>query len=176
MNARRVRIDGAVHEVALEATGDQVTLREGERTIAGRRAWQGARLTLEVEGRTVEAHVVRGQRGGIELWLGGERYAVEEVRAGGDAAGAQGANDETELLAPMPAKIVRVHVAAGDAVNDGQALVVLESMKMEMSVTAPRAGRVRRVGADVLPGAIVTAGTLLVELEPAGAAQEPAAD
>ena len=67
----------------------------------------------------------------------------------------------------MPAKIVRVHVAAGDAVTDGQALIVLESMKMELAVTAPRAGRVLRVGADVVPGAIVTAGTLLVELEPA---------
>jgi biotin carboxyl carrier protein len=174
MTTRRVRIDGATHEVALavDAAG-AFTLREGERTITGMRRWVGARLEITVSGHALAAHVVRGPRGGVELWMGGERYAVEELRAGagatagGGAAG--GAAGDDELLAPMPAKIVRVHVAAGDAVTDGQALVVLESMKMELSVTAPRAGRVRRVGADVIPGAIVTAGTLLVELEPASA-------
>ncbi len=91
---------------------------------------------------------------------------MEEARgsAGGAAAGDE---DEDEIIAPMPAKIVRVLVAGGDAVAIGQTLVVLESMKMELSVTAPRAGTVRRVGGEVVPGAIVAAGTLLVELEPA---------
>jgi len=177
MTARRVRIDGATHEVALtvDAAG-AFSVREGERAIAGTRRWIGARLELEIGGRTLEAHIVRGARGGVELWFGGDRYIVEELRAGAGAAGGAsgGAGDDDAMLAPMPAKIVRVHVAAGDAVTDGQALVVLESMKMELSVTAPRAGRVRRVGADVIPGAIVSAGTLLVELEPASAAN-PAA-
>jgi acetyl/propionyl-CoA carboxylase alpha subunit len=155
MSGVRVRIDGAVHEVDLAGAG--ATWR-----------WVGPRLELALEGRSIEAHVVRGARGGLELWIGGERHLVEEVRgAGGDGAGGgASAADESELTAPMPAKIVRVNVAAGDAVTDGQALVVLESMKMELTVTAPRAGRVRRVGADVIPGAIVAAGTLLVELEP----------
>lgn len=161
MTAQRVRIDGVVHEVDLAGAG--ATWR-----------WVGARLELTLDGRTREAHVVRGARGGLELWIGGERYVVEAVRGDGAAGGAGGggasAADESELLAPMPAKIVRVNVAAGDTVSDGQALIVLESMKMELSVTAPRAGRVRRVGADVIPGAIVAAGTLLVELEPAAPA------
>ena len=152
----RVRVDGAVHEIDLAGA----TWR-----------WVGARLELTLDGRTREAHVVRGARGGrgaIELWIGGERHVVEAVRGDGAAGAGGGASaaDESELLAPMPAKIVRVNVAAGDTVSDGESLVVLESMKMELSVTAPRAGRVRRVGADVIPGAIVSAGTLLVELEP----------
>jgi acetyl/propionyl-CoA carboxylase alpha subunit len=153
MSGKRVRIDGAIHEVDLAGA----TWR-----------WVGARLEFTLDGRTCEAHVVRGARGGIELWIGGERHLVEEVRgAGGDGAGGgASAADESELTAPMPAKIVRVNVAAGDMVSDGESLVVLESMKMELTVTAPRAGRVRRVGADVIPGAIVAAGTLLVELEP----------
>lgn len=155
MSRKRVRIDGAVHEVELPG--------------AGAWRWVGTRLELTLDGRTIEADVVRGARGGIELWIGGERHLVEEVRGAavaGDGAGSASAADESELTAPMPAKIVRVNVAAGDMVSDGQALVVLESMKMELTVTAPRAGRVRRVGADVIPGAIVAAGTLLVELEP----------
>jgi acetyl/propionyl-CoA carboxylase alpha subunit len=176
MTARRVRIDGATHDIALavDAGTGAFTVREGERTIAGTRRWAGARLEIEIGGRAREAHVVRGPRGGIELWISGERYAVEELRGGDAAGGANGGSaraDDDAMLAPMPAKIVRVHVAAGDAVADGQALVVLESMKMELSVTAPRAGRVRRVGADVIPGAIVAAGTLLVELEPASPAK-----
>jgi biotin carboxyl carrier protein len=66
----------------------------------------------------------------------------------------------------MPAKVVRIAVAKGDLVEDGQTLVVLESMKMELGVTAPRAGRVMKVDAEI--GAIVPAGAVLVELEPAG--------
>lgn len=170
MIGRRLRIDRALHDVTLEVRGEEFTLREGERVVSGRRRWAGARLTLEVEGRVIEAHVTRDARGTLELWLGSERYAIEEERGGGGGAvRGTGDADEDELTAPMPAKIVRVHVAAGDPVESGQPLVVLESMKMEMSVTAPRPGRVRRVGPDVVPGAIVTAGTLLVELEPAGA-------
>jgi len=56
---------------------------------------------------------------------------------------------------------------SGARVRVGEPLVVLESMKMELGVTAPRAGRVQRIGAEVKVGAIVPAGTLLVELEPA---------
>jgi biotin carboxyl carrier protein len=66
----------------------------------------------------------------------------------------------------MPAKVVRITVSKGDTVEDGQTLVVLESMKMELGVTAPRAGKVQKIGAEV--GAIVPAGAVLVELEPAG--------
>ena len=66
----------------------------------------------------------------------------------------------------MPAKVIRIAIAAGDTVTEGQTLVVLESMKMELGVTAPRAGRVQKLGAEMKLGAIVPAGTLLVELEP----------
>ncbi len=115
--------------------------------------------------RTVEAIVVKaGGGGGYEVWIGGERHLVEEERRGARVEGG-GAEDDV-MVAPMPAKVVRLAVKAGDDVTDGQTLVVLESMKMELGVTAPRAGRVKQVGADVKVGAILPAGTLLVELEP----------
>jgi 3-methylcrotonyl-CoA carboxylase alpha subunit len=90
---------------------------------------------------------------------------VEEERRGARAG--SGGESEDILVAPMPAKVVRIAVKAGDEVTDGQTLVVLESMKMELGVTAPRAGRVQSVGAEVRIGAIVPAGTVLVELVPA---------
>ncbi len=68
------------------------------------------------------------------------------------------------VAAPSPGTVVSVEVGAGDAVAVGQALVVLEAMKMEHVVAAPAAGTVRRV--DVAPGDPVTEGQPLVEVEP----------
>jgi biotin carboxyl carrier protein len=125
----------------------------------------GGRLTLTLEdGRVVEAVVVKQAAGRYEVWIDGERHAVEEERRG---RGGHGSNESDDaLVAPMPAKVVRIAVAKGDLVEDGQTLVVLESMKMELGVTAPRAGRIMKIDAEV--GAIVPAGAVLVELEPAG--------
>ena len=112
----------------------------------------------------IEAVVVKLAAGRYEVWLDGERHLVEAERRA-----RQGGSNESEdaLVAPMPAKVVRIAVAQGDTVEDGQTLVVLESMKMELGVTAPRAGTVKSIGA-IAVGAIVPAGTVLVELEPAG--------
>ena len=127
---------------------------------------EGGRLTLASDGRSVEAIVVRAGAGRYELWIDSERHVVEAERAGGEEKGAGG---DDALIAPMPAKVVRIAVQAGDVVEAGQTLLVLESMKMELGVTSPRAGRVERVGAGVVVGAIVPAGTVLVELAPEAA-------
>jgi biotin carboxyl carrier protein len=64
----------------------------------------------------------------------------------------------------MPGKVVRVLVRQGDPVEAGQPLVVLESMKMEQTLTAGMAGRVTRVLVE--EGTVVQARALLVELAP----------
>jgi biotin carboxyl carrier protein len=63
----------------------------------------------------------------------------------------------------MPGKVVRVLVSPQDSVEAGQGLVVVEAMKMENEIGAPRAGRVKSV--DVQPGQNVETGTRLVVLE-----------
>ncbi len=55
----------------------------------------------------------------------------------------QGAHDA--LIAPMPGKIVKVHVAEGERVGANQPLLVLEAMKMEHTIAAPHAGTVARL-------------------------------
>lgn len=67
------------------------------------------------------------------------------------------------LLAPMPGQVLAVHVAAGDRVEAGTVLLVLEAMKMEHGIRAPHAGTVRAVHFAV--GARVDDGAVLVELE-----------
>jgi pyruvate carboxylase subunit B len=67
------------------------------------------------------------------------------------------------LLAPMPGLVVRVNVKAGDTVEAGQGLIVMEAMKMENELRVQAAGRVKTV--LVTPGSVVEKGALLIELE-----------
>jgi acetyl/propionyl-CoA carboxylase alpha subunit len=80
------------------------------------------------------------------------------------SAGALGPGDS--LAAPMPGTVLRVDVHEGEHVDEGQTLVLLEAMKMELAVTAPAVGVVSAV--LVGPGELVSRGQPLVELEGAG--------
>jgi len=68
----------------------------------------------------------------------------------------------TPVKAHIAGTVWKVEVAVGDAVSEGQTVVILESMKMEMPVEAPSAGTVTRIVA--VPGQSVEEGTLLIEL------------
>lgn len=80
-----------------------------------------------------------------------------------EASAALAAVGPSRLDAPIPGKVVKVHVSVGDEVEAGQPLVVLEAMKMENELTATQAGKVMAV--HVEPGQTIDAGGLLVELE-----------
>jgi biotin carboxyl carrier protein len=67
------------------------------------------------------------------------------------------------LAPPMPATVASVLVAPGQPVARGDVLIMLEAMKMELPITAPRDGRVRSVACR--PGELVQPGIALVELE-----------
>ncbi len=96
---------------------------------------------------------VQSAGGDIELDIV-ERFSV---------AGSQ--NPEGSLVSPMPGRVVRVSVAAGDVVEAGTELVVIEAMKMEHKLTAATSGRVGEV--LVSAGDQVAAGQLLVVVEDA---------
>lgn len=68
-----------------------------------------------------------------------------------------------EITAPMPGKVVRVLVEAGEEVEVGAGLVVVEAMKMQNEMKSPRAGAV--VSIKVAAGDTVEAGTLLAVIE-----------
>lgn len=78
----------------------------------------------------------------------------------------QGAAARNSVVAPMPCKVLRVEVEVGEVVRVGQALVVIESMKMETVIRSPVEGVVGRVVHGA--GELCKAGTALVEFEEGG--------
>jgi len=116
-----------------------------------------------IDGRSYEARVEETPAA-LVVVIDGQRFEIE-VRdprrltrkgAGGAADGVQ------TVAAPMPGKVVRVLAAAGDAVEAGQGLLVVEAMKMQNEMKSPRAGKVLSLSAK--EGATVTAGEVLATI------------
>ena len=88
-----------------------------------------------------------------------------------DTEGTQGTETSTRrvrgterraITAPMPATILAIKVQVGDQVKNGDTLVIIEAMKMELPVTAPGDGRVRAIKCRV--GELVPGDAVLIEL------------
>jgi len=154
LEAGRVRIasGGRVRDVRLESGGARI---DGARTEV-RSSVSGEARILEIDGHR---HAVRAARSGDRAFVWCDGDVFEFVRVG-RAERAPG--DADDLRAPMPGRIRRTLVAAGDAVARGQVLVVLEAMKMEHAIRAPRDGTVRRIAHR--DGELVEAGAALVEI------------
>ena len=88
-----------------------------------------------------------------------ERIASLRERAGRGRA-VSGRSGPLEVRAIIPGKVVAVSVAPGDAVTAGQQLLVVEAMKMQNELRAPRDGTISRVG--VTPGVNIEVGDMLV--------------
>ena len=123
-------------------TGDGLCRTESGRTRPFAWAWVGAEL---------------------HLWLDGDLFVFQrpETRRRGNNNATEASGD---ILAPMPGAVLEVLVAEGDRVEQNQTVALMESMKMELVITAPRSGVVRRV--SVQPGQQVDRGMRLLELGP----------
>jgi acetyl/propionyl-CoA carboxylase alpha subunit len=152
----------AVVEVTQDAGRYRVTLDDQVWDVDARLTAQGI-SSLIIDGVSHVADV-DDDTGVCIVEVGGETYSirVEEqtryiIRTRGGAAGAGGGQT---LEAPLPGKITHVAVQVGDAVVAGQALIVIEAMKMENELKAVAAGTVRDV--RVAAGQAVNAGDVLV--------------
>ncbi len=117
----------------------------------------GSAMVLRVDGVLHRLQVVR--RGSeVTVVLGGRNHVLQAIDplAPPDTAVA-GAD---RVTAPIPGRVARILVAAGDAVAKGSVLLVLEAMKMELSLVAPKDGVVARISHGV--GEMVEEGTELV--------------
>ncbi|MGR8918160.1 MAG: acetyl-CoA carboxylase biotin carboxyl carrier protein subunit [Gammaproteobacteria bacterium] len=126
--ALELTLDGAVHTVS---EGHPLADGSVQLTVDGRhytvwRTHEGDRVHLQINGRTFSV-------------------AYEDAIA----AAQHGAGGEDVLRADMPGVVVAVHCAPGARVGAGDTLMVVESMKMQINVVAPRDGVVERVDVDV---------------------------
>jgi biotin carboxyl carrier protein len=114
-------------------------------------------VIVEHEGRRHRIGVVRTARGAWVSFPGGAALiAAKHTEARGIAA-------EDGVVAPMTGKVVQVRVKPGQEVAADEVLVVLEAMKMEYRLAAPRAGKVATVGCR--EGELVDLGVTLVTLD-----------
>jgi biotin carboxyl carrier protein len=146
--------------VAVTRAGATLEARIGDATYRGTLRRRGDVWELALADRTVTATVIR-ERDEVWVALDGEVYRCAAVPEDRRADGA-GAAHAPRVTAPMPGKVLDVLVREGQTVAAGDALVVLEAMKMETVATAEAAGTVVRV--HVAPGAMVEPGQTLVEL------------
>jgi acetyl-CoA/propionyl-CoA carboxylase, biotin carboxylase, biotin carboxyl carrier protein len=131
-------------EVTATASGWLVGLNGGDAEAASIHE-SGQRLTCAYDGQTTTFHIADD---GDTHWIGtgGQSWSLQIVRAARQQRLATSAA-AGPILSPMPGMLLSVHVAVGDQVQQGQALAVVEAMKMEHTVTAPAAGVVLRVHA-----------------------------
>jgi biotin carboxyl carrier protein len=101
---------------------------------------------------------------GNEITIGGHRFLIEvdDPRQWKRSSRAGDAHGHASIAAAMPGKIVRVLVAVGDEVLAGQGIVVVEAMKMQNELKAPRDGRVTAI--EVSENDSVNAGTVLATI------------
>ena len=145
----------------------------------------GAHLRARIDGREVSAEFDALAAGDGTLSIEGRRFRIASARRKEEILVAVGPRTfsfmrgeeggrhrgrglaAAEITAPMPGKVLRVLVREGDAVVAGQALVVLEAMKMETALAAESEAVVKRV--LVAPGQTVDHGARLIELSPPAA-------
>ena len=115
--------------------------------------------SIVIDGTAHEVAFVGADR----VWVDGDEIRLDIADERAVAAGRAGGRTATarqEIRAPMPGLLKRVHVALGANVNEGDALVTLEAMKMENELRAAHAGTVAQVA--VAEGTKVEGGALLI--------------
>jgi biotin carboxyl carrier protein len=165
-------VNGEAHEVELlEHLGELDVRFDGQRVAARYEevdslgqvalflAGEGAdrSYAISIEGDTESAIVgVAGRVYRVSIEDERERAARAARRAGGGA--------DAEVKSVMPGVVVKLCVAAGERVEKGQPLLILEAMKMQNEIRAPMSGRVQ--GLFVCEGAAVGTGARLALLAP----------
>ena len=136
IDERHVAVDGVTYQIDFMAVGNQPV------------------YTLLVDGQSYDAHVYSDE----DIWqvlFHGSMYSAlvedeREKRLRAALGGGVAEHEEYHLKAPMPGLVVAVPVSEGQAIQKGEVLLILESMKMQNELKSPRAGNVSRV--RVKPG------------------------
>jgi len=158
-----VHISGRARTVELqrEAGGWRATI-DGQSSAADVVEIAPNTLSVLLGGQSHEVCVTPSADGKLKLQTGAQEFSAEvlDPRAwSGRRHSSVEAEGRQQIIAPMPGKVVRLLVKAGDAVEAGQGLLVVEAMKMQNEIRSPKSGIVERVLAR--EGQAVNAGEVL---------------
>ncbi len=121
---------------------------------------------LEIDGLQTSFYLTRRQDV-VDVWINGHVYPFKlqstEARRSGNGVAAAGLGG-SEIKAPMPGTILKCLASQGDSVILNQPLIIMESMKMEMTLSAGIPGTVSAVRCE--PGQLVEMGALLLSIKP----------
>lgn len=156
------QIDDEVRTVRVEADGDRQRVRVGDLDASiAVQAGEHNRLLVDVDGQRLVAHIVHvGDRRHIHL--NGHTWTLRRSEPVRRRTGSTGASQSAGITAAMPGRVLDVLVAEGEPVQKGDALVLLEAMKMELRLVAPAVGRVDKILCQ--PGQVVARGQVLIQL------------
>jgi biotin carboxyl carrier protein len=162
-----VDVAGRTRTVQVDRTPDglfQVSVDGQRHTLDVRQTDVGLSLVFE-DGRSLEAAATAQAAGEwlVQLPHVDVTAVVDAQRHGRRSAGGPSAAGVQRVTAPMPGRVLRVLVGVGDQVEHRQGLVVVEAMKMENELGAPKAGRITEI--TVVEGVSVEAGRLLMVIE-----------
>ena len=152
--------------LAITIEGDALFV-DGEKVIADLQASvDGSLYSLLIDGRSYALRL-QAMEDCYRVQVAGETHDVKIVderthRLAGLRGAAGSDTGEVVIKAPMPGVIVEIAVAVGQAVEKGQTLVVLESMKMHNELAAPRAGTIK--GIRVEKGQPIDKGAVMMTL------------
>lgn len=168
MTKFQLKLDDETCRVEITRSGDALQiLRDGQTAVLNVLHQDGNVLVLEQvheDGRRQRIRAAVSRDGDKrQAWVNGRVFHYERIRqrASGSAA------DSGSLAASIPAVVTEILVAEGDAVNAGDKLILLESMKMVIPIQSPYEGTVTAVKCAI--GDSVQAGVPLIELEEASA-------
>lgn len=165
----KAEIEDKTETLEIKRDGAQVfAVIDGRRyTVEARESQPGVYLLLS-DGHVYECRVVQrgAKREALEVTTGTRTFSViltDPKRLRGAQASGSHADGISEIIAPMPGKVVRVLVETGAEVEAGAGLIVVEAMKMQNEMKSPKAGKVTAV--NVTTGATVNAGDVLAVVE-----------
>jgi biotin carboxyl carrier protein len=148
--------------VELERTGNTIRVSlDGQLVHADAVEVAPNTFSILLGGQSFEIRVMPLIDGALQLQAAEHEFIAEVVdpRAWRGRHTAAEAEGRQQILAPMPGKIVRVLVQAGDKVEAGQGLLVVEAMKMQNEIRSPKNGTLVRLLAK--DGQLVNAGEVL---------------
>ncbi|HEX5070333.1 MAG TPA: biotin/lipoyl-containing protein [Vicinamibacterales bacterium] len=160
---KRLHLVSDAAEWTAEVAGTRVVLNAGDESdaVAATVTPEGDRLS--VAGLTRSLSGAAAATGDV-VWVSvaGEVFAFT-VTHGARGRDRRDPRHDEAFMSPMPATVVRIAVKAGDRVHNGDVLIALEAMKMELPIRSPRDGVVRAI--HCREGELVQPDQALLELE-----------